>query len=93
MQKNNNSKVAKNQIFKLEEAKTALRLASESISNKDIFELNIKKTKEIVVKLEERKLFIEDIKLLKDKIAKLNKSFDGIESFEETDERKILDLN
>jgi hypothetical protein len=76
MQQNNKSEVSQIQIIKLEEAKTALRLASESVGNKDIFELNIKKTKEIVSKLEMQKLFIEDIKLLKEKIAKLNKSFD-----------------
>lgn len=93
IQENSKSDINQNQATKLEDAKTALRIASESIWNKDIFDLNIKKTKEIVKKLDEQKIFIEDVKLLKEKIANLSKSFDGIESFEETEERKILDLN
>ena len=88
----NISKVKETQILKLEEAKTSLRKASENTTNKDIFNLNIKHTEKIISKLEEEKLFLEDIKLLKEKIANLKKSFEWIESFEEKESNKILDL-
>jgi len=72
----NVSKTKEIQIIKLEEAKTSLRKASENTTNKDIFNLNIKHTEKIISKLEEEKLFLEDIKLLKEKISNLKKSFD-----------------
>jgi len=89
----NVSKTKEIQIIKLEEAKTSLRKASENTTNKDIFNLNIKHTEKIISKLEEEKLFLEDIKLLKEKISNLKKSFDWIQSFEEKSENKILNLN
>ena len=89
----NVSKTKEIQIIKLEEAKTSLRKASENTTNKDIFNLNIKYTEKIIAKLEEEKLFLEDIKLLKEKISNLKKSFDWIQSFEEKSENKILNLN
>ncbi len=88
----NISKNKETQIIKLEEAKTSLRKASENTTNKDIFNLNIKHTEKIITKLEEKQLFLEDIKLLKEKIANLKKSFDWIESFEEKAENKILNI-
>jgi len=72
----NISKTKEIQTIKLEEAKTSLRKASENTTNKDIFNLNIKYTEKIISKLEEEKLFLEDIKLLKEKISHLKKSFD-----------------
>jgi len=88
----NISKEKEIQTIKLEEAKTSLRKASENTTNKDIFNLNIKHTEKIIKTLEEKQLFLEDIKLLKEKISKLKKSFDWIESFKETPQNKILDL-
>ncbi len=77
----------------LEQAKVSLRKASESTSNKDIFELNISKTDELVEKLEKQGLFLEDLKKIKQTTAQLKKSFNGIESFEEDESKKILSLS
>ena len=92
VQNNNESETNKIQEIKLEEAKVTLRIASQSISNKDIYELNIKKTREIIKDLEKEDLFIEDIKLLKEKIIKLNKSFVWIETFIESDINRIIKI-
>jgi len=51
------------------------------------------KTDELVEKLEKEGLFLEDIKKIKQTIAQLKKSFNGIESFEEDDSKKILSLS
>jgi len=90
------SKISKEkeiQTIKLEEAKISLRKASENTTNKDIFNLNIKHTEEIIRTLKEKELYLEDIKLLEDKIAKLKKSFDWITSFKENEKNKLLSLN
>jgi len=72
----NVSKLKEVQIIELEKAKTSLRKASENTTNKDIFNLNLKHTENIISKLEKQQLFLEDIKLLKEKIANLKKSFE-----------------
>ncbi|MCD5380945.1 hypothetical protein LR004_03365 [Candidatus Gracilibacteria bacterium] len=77
----------------LDDAKISLRKASESTSNKDIFELNISKTDELVGKLEKEGLFLEDIIKIKETTAQLKKSFNGIESFEEDESKKVFSLS
>ncbi len=88
----NVSKAREMQTIKLEEAKTSLRKASENTTNREIFNLNIRHTEKIIEKLEKEQLFMQDIKLLKEKIRNLKRSFDWIESFEEKSENKIFDL-
>jgi len=90
-----NTTTQNTQIYKqyLDEAKVSLRKASESTGNKDIFDLNISKTDELVEKLETQWLFLEDLKKIKQTTAQLKKSFNGIESFEEDDSKKILSLS
>lgn len=90
-----NVKTENTQVYKqyLDEAKISLRKASESTGNKDIFDLNISKTDELITKLEKQWLFIEDIKKIKYTTAQLKKSFNGIESFEENEDNKIFALS
>ncbi len=85
---NNSEKIAAQKQI-LEEAKVSLRKASESIKNTDIFNLNIKNATDRVSELEKENLFANDLKLLKDEIAQIKKTFNGIESFEESDEKKM----
>lgn len=77
----------------LKDAQTSLLKASESTSNKDIFELNISKTDELVTQLEKEWLFLEDIKKIKETTAQLKKSFNGIESFDEDETKKIFTVS
>ena len=90
-----NTTVKNTEIYQqyLDDAKVSVRKASESTSNKDIFELNMWKTEELVWKLEKEGLFLEDIKKIKETTAQLKKSFNGIESFEEDESQKVFALD
>jgi len=61
------------QIYKLEEAKTALVNASKAMNNKDIFELNINIVNKLISELEKENLFVEDVNLIKRKSIQLRK--------------------
>jgi len=75
----------------LEEAKITLRIASENMTNKEIFKLNTDRCEKIINTLKEKKIFLEDIKLLEAKVSSLKKSIDWIETFSENEKNKLLD--
>ncbi len=87
--KEDNSQKIEIQKEVLEEAKVSLRKASESIKNKDIFNLNIKNAESRIADLEKENLFANDVSRLKSEIAQIKKTFNWIESFEESDEKKM----
>lgn len=73
----------------LQKAKIAVNSAGESLNNKDIFDLKIDSAKKIIANLREKELFASDLKLLDEEIAKIQKSSNGISSFDWNEESKI----
>lgn len=73
----------------LEEAKAYVKLASENYNNPDIFNLNIEKAENIIKNLKEKKLFLNDVNLISDKLNIIKKQFNWIEIFDEVPEKLI----
>lgn len=78
--------LAKENIIK---AKSYLTIASENMSNIEVFELNINKSKELLNSIQDKKIFLADIEKLNDTINILKKQFNKVEVFEETPENII----
>jgi hypothetical protein len=70
-------------------AKNSLRLASENIGNQDTFSQHIKDAESTLKKVEQKKLFLNDISKLYDDINILKKQFNKIELFAENNDRRI----
>lgn len=77
---------AKENIIK---ARNFLKIASENVSNPEIFNLNINKSKELLNEIENEKIFLADITKINDDINILKKQFNKIEVFQETTENVI----
>jgi hypothetical protein len=71
------------------EARNFLKLANENIANADVFDLNIKKSEELVQAIQDKKLFLNDIEKILDDISAVKKQFNGVTSYEE-DEKSLL---
>jgi len=71
---------AKNSIV---EIKNLLRIASENVSNPDVFEKNINDAEILVKAVEEKDVFLNDLSKITDNINILKKQFNKIEIFEE----------
>jgi hypothetical protein len=72
-------------------AKTYLSIASENIANPEIFEFNIKNAEELLVTIEEEKIFLNDVSKINDDINILKKQFNKIEVFEQSPENIIYE--
>ena len=59
------------------------------MNNPDMFALNMSQVQTILGQLEAKTLFLEDIALMKDNIAILQKQFNGIEWFESNPENTL----
>lgn len=76
---------------KLEEIRTYIRIANENIANPDIFSLNIKKADDLILEINQKELFLNDIQKIMEDITIIKKQFNGVESFEEEKEKLISD--
>jgi hypothetical protein len=76
---NNIKEIAKEDIAK---AKVHMRLASESMTDESNFRQNIDKAEEIVKNVLEKKIFLNDIEVIKQNINILKKQFNKIETFD-----------
>ncbi len=85
------SKDIANSQLKLEQAREYIRIANENVVNPDIFDLNIKKAEEIAYEIKDKKLFLNDLTKILDDITIIKKEFNGVESFEEENEKLISD--
>jgi len=85
------SKDIANSQLKLEHARDYIRIANENVANPDIFDLNIKKAEEIIYEIKDKKLFLNDLSKILDDITIIKKEFNGVESFEEDNEKLISD--
>lgn len=75
---------SKNTEYKtyLIQAREYIRLANQNLANKEAFDLNIKKAEELVAKVTEQKLFLNDIQWINDDISIIKKQFNWVEIFE-----------
>ncbi len=64
------------------QAREYIRLANQNLANKETFELNINKAEELIAKVADQELFMNDIKNIYDDISIIKKQFNGIEVFE-----------
>jgi hypothetical protein len=71
------------------EAQNLVVQAGENMNNPDMFLLNVTQAQTILTQLQSQALFLEDISLMKDNIALLQKQFNGIESFEAKTENTL----
>ena len=74
------------------QAQWNIQIASQNINNEDTFNLNIEEANEIISALEEEKLFLSDVQILKDRIGILQKQFNGIEAFITNSENTIYNF-
>lgn len=73
----------------LVKARNFLKIASENISNPEVFDLNINKSKELITEIEWDQVFLADVAKINDDINILKKQFNKIEIFSETPENVI----
>ncbi|MBW7954236.1 hypothetical protein H3C61_00260 [Candidatus Gracilibacteria bacterium] len=64
------------------EAREYIRIANQNLANKEAFELNINKAEELLSKVKENNLFLNDIEGIYDDISIIKKQFNGIEVFD-----------
>jgi len=62
-------------------ARNFIRLASENITNSEVFELNINASNELIKKIKDKNLFLNDIKKINDDINIIKKQFNKVETF------------
>lgn len=71
------------------QAQDYIAQASENMNDLDAFSLHIESAEEIITKLENEQLFLNDVEKLKWNISLLQKQFNGIESFESNSNNTI----
>lgn len=64
------------------EAREYIRIANQNLANKEAFELNINKAEELLSKVKENNLFLNDIEGIYDDISIIKKQFNWIEVFD-----------
>lgn len=74
----------------LVQAREYIKVANENLANPDIFDLNIKKAEGLVYEIKDKQLFLNDISKILDDITIIKKQYNGVESFEATDDKLIL---
>lgn len=82
----NNTKEKETYKNNLLKAKEYIRIASENITNPDIFELNIKKSEEIVNEIKNKELYSNDISKIFDDINIIKKQFNKVETYKITED-------
>ncbi|MDD3301941.1 MAG: hypothetical protein PHN31_00155 [Candidatus Gracilibacteria bacterium] len=73
----------------LQNSKDLIKLASDNISNQEVFDENIKKAEAILETLKENKLFLTDIEAIDQNIIILKKQFNLVETFEERTDNMV----
>lgn len=75
---------SKNTEYKtnLIQAREYIRIANQNLANKEAFELNIKKAEDLLEKVKQEELFLNDIKNIYDDISIIKKQFNWIEIFD-----------
>ncbi len=63
--------------------------ASENMNNIDVFSYNIDTAEEIIIDLESKKLFLNDLTKLRDEVWVLQKQFNGISPFESSAQSEL----
>lgn len=87
---NEQKDLAKENVVK---ARTYLKIASENVSNSEVFELNINKSEELLKLVKKDDIFINDIAKITEDIGILKKQFNKIEIFQESPENIIYAWN
>ncbi len=77
---------AKNNII---EIRNYIRIASENVSNQEVFENNINKAEELISNTKEQELFLSDLEDINKNINILKNQFNKIETFDISDENLI----
>ncbi len=72
-------------------AREHVRLASENITNPDIFELQIESSENLVKEIQDQNLFANDIEKIQEDISILKKQFNGIETFIPSEQTTIFE--
>lgn len=81
-----------NNTILYEEAKKYKTIASDNYSNPDQFNLNIEKAEEIIAQLKEKKVFLNDIKILEEQLNTIKKAFNWIEVWDEANDKIIYKI-
>lgn len=75
------------------QAREFIRLANQNLANEEAFELNIKKAEELVEKVSQEKLFLNDVENINDDISIIKKQFNWVEIFDENINNMIFKWN
>jgi len=90
LEKNNSSEnITQNEKI-LADAKEALVQAWMNVNNRDIFNLNIDLCTKNLKILQEQKLYLENTKLLQEKVSQLKKTVNWIETFSENEQNRLI---
>ena len=87
----NNDKQLENQNL-YEQAKKYKTLASNNYTNPDKFSLNIEKSEEIIKKLKDQKVYLNNISKLEEELNIIKKTFNWIETFKENEKNLIYKI-
>lgn len=72
------------------EARDFIRVANQNIATPEIFDLNIKKAEELISKVKEQKIYLNDIEEIENDISIIKKQFNQIEIFESNSNNLIF---
>ena len=73
----------------LENAKRYKTTASDNYTNPELFNLNIESSEDIIRELKDKKIFLDDIKVLEEQIAVIKKTFNRVEQWQADDKNLI----
>lgn len=71
------------------EIRNYVRIASENVSNQEVFENNINKAEELIASTKEKEIFLSDLEKINQNINILKNQFNKIETFEADEENLI----
>lgn len=83
---------AKN-LEQLELARKYKGLASDNYTNSDIFNLNIKASADIVNELKNKKVFLDDLKILEEQLSIIKKTFNRVERWEQWEKHLLYKID
>ncbi|MCK9272532.1 hypothetical protein M0P65_03225 [Candidatus Gracilibacteria bacterium] len=78
---------------KLIEAQMILERTNKDLGNKDIFYANIKNAENLIFEVRDKQIFLNDVKKLLNHISILKKQANGIETFELSKDKALIELN
>ena len=73
----------------LELARKYKSIASDNYTNSEVFNQNIRASEEIIYKMKDEKIFIDDIKILEEQLNIIKKTFNKVERWEQWDKHLI----